>query len=365
MTTDPAPVDTVRVNAERPYDVTIGRGVAFDVGGSLGGAAKVAILHPKALEAAASAIGASIDADVTLIQLPDGERAKRSKVLDACWRVLAEEGFTRSDAVIGVGGGATTDLAGFVAGTWLRGVRYVSVPTSLLAMVDAAVGGKTGINLPQGKNLVGAFWEPAAVFCDLDFLAGLPVDDLRGGLAEMAKHGFIVDERTLEIFEADPSAMLDPNSAALAEALTRSVEVKATVVSGDLREATSSGGQIRRELLNYGHTLAHAIERREHYRMRHGYAVSIGVQFAARLSRSLGHADDAFVERHADVFGSVGLPLTYDPAAWDELRATMNLDKKTRGGALRFVLLDAVGAGFIAEAPDEAILRRTYAELTA
>ncbi|MDN5570161.1 MAG: 3-dehydroquinate synthase [Propionibacteriaceae bacterium] len=356
---------SVAVTAERPYAVHVGRGVASGLASAVSGCARVAILHPAPLRARATGLAAGLDAAVTLIELPDGERAKRSAVLDEAWQRLAKAGFTRSDAVVGLGGGATTDLAGFVAASWLRGVRYVSVPTTLLAMVDAAVGGKTGINLPQGKNLVGAFWEPAAVFCDLEFLTTLPTDDLRGGLAEMIKHGFIADEPTLALFEADPAAMLDPRSDALAEAVTRSIEVKARVVSGDLREATSSGTSVGRELLNYGHTLGHAIERREEYRWRHGYAVSVGVRYAALLSRNLGHADAAFVARHTDILASVGLPLTYTPDAFGDLRATMNLDKKTRGAALRFVLLDAVASPFVAEAPGEDVLAATYAELVA
>lgn len=357
--------ETIRVATAHPYDVVVGHGAVSGLAAAVGDAAKVAILHPEVLRRRASELGASLGADVTLVELPEGERAKTTEVLDSCWQLLAEEGFSRTDAVVGLGGGATTDLAGFVAGTWLRGVRYVSVPTTLLAMVDAAVGGKTGINLPAGKNLVGAFWEPAAVLADLDFLTSLPVADLRGGLAEMAKHGFIADERTLELFETAPEALLTAGSDELEEAVVRSMEVKASVVAGDLRERTSSSDSVGRELLNYGHTLAHAIERRENYTMPHGHAVSIGSQFAAMLSRNLGHADDAFVERHRTVFGGVGLPLTYRAGVWDELRATMNLDKKSRGGSLRFVLLDGVARPFIAEAPDEAVLRTTYEELTA
>ena len=357
-------VETVHVATGQPYDVSVGHGAVAGLREAVGQAAKVAILHPKVLREQASSLAAELDADVTLVQLPAGEKAKTARVLEASWKILAEEGFTRSDAVVGLGGGATTDLAGFVAASWLRGVRYVAVPTTLLAMVGAAVGGKTGINLKAGKNLVGAFWEPAAVLADLDFLDGLPVDDLRGGLAEMAKHGFIADPRTLELFETAPEALLTPGSPELAEAVTRSMRIKAGVVAGDLREVTSSGGSVGRELLNYGHTLAHAIESRENYRMRHGYAVSIGCQYAALLSRNLGHADEAFVARHRDVFGSVGLPTTDDAGIWDALRPTMSLDKKARGGALRFVLLDAVGVPFIAEAPDEAVLRAPYEELT-
>ncbi len=357
---------TVRVETAQPYDVVVGSGARHGLSAHVAGAAKVAILHPGVLAPSARELGSGLDADVSYLELPDAEDAKTPAVLADCWTTLAKAGFTRSDAVVGLGGGTTTDLAGFVAASWLRGVRYVCVPTTLLAMVDAAVGGKTGINLPSGKNLVGAFWEPAAVLADLDYLRTLPADDLRGGFAEMIKHGFIADPRTLDLFEADPVAMFDPSGEALHEAVVRSMKVKAGVVAGDLRERTSAAGAgaVGRELLNYGHTLAHAIERRERYTMRHGYAVSIGAVFAALLSRNLGHADDAFVARHRAVFSSVGLPIHYVPGAWDELRATMNVDKKTRGGSLRFVLLDAVGAPFIAQAPDEAVLRATYAELS-
>jgi len=355
---------TVRVATAQPYDVVVGAGARHRLAELVRGCARVALVHPDVLTEHARAMAGTLDAAVTFLPVPDAESAKTPGVLADCWNLLAADGFTRSDAVVGLGGGATTDLAGFVAASWLRGVRYVSVPTTLLAMVDAAVGGKTGINLPAGKNLVGAFWEPVAVLADLDFLATLPVDDLRGGFAEMIKHGFIADPRTLELFEDDPAAMLDPAGPALHDAVVRSMEVKASVVAGDLRERTSTTGALGRELLNYGHTLGHAVERRERYTMRHGHAVSIGAVFAALLSRNLGHADDAFVARHRTIFSSVGLPIRYVPGAWDDLRATMNLDKKTRGGSLRFVLLDAVGVPFIAEAPDEGLLRTTYEELS-
>lgn len=358
-------MNVVRVAAERPYDVTIGHGAAAGLADAVAGCDRVAVLHPAVLTERVDEWVADLPGQVVLLTVPDGEAAKKPSVLEACWTALAEAGFTRSDAVVGIGGGATTDLAGFVAATWLRGVRYVSVPTSVLAMVDAAVGGKTGIDLPAGKNLVGAFWEPAAVLADLDALATLPVAELRTGLAEMIKHGFIADPATLELFERDPAALLDPGSPALAEGIERSVAVKAAVVTADLRESTSVGKRVGRELLNYGHTLAHAIEKREHYAWRHGDAVAVGLVFAATLARNLGHLDAATCDRHRTILESVGLPTSYDPAAWDDLRATMNLDKKTRGSALRFVLLDAVGDAFVAVAPDEDVLRETYAESTA
>ncbi len=358
-------LQTITVATDHPYDVTVGNGATALLPGLVEGCAKVALLHPAELAEAAEAVAGTLDAEVLLLTVPDGERVKTPGFLLDCWDALAGAGFTRSDAVVGFGGGATTDLAGFVAATWLRGVRYVSIPTTLLAMVDAAVGGKTGINLASGKNLVGAFWEPAGVLADLDHLITLAPDDLRGGLAEMIKHGFIADERTLELFGADPAAMLDPRSEALAEAITRSMRIKAGVVSGDLREATSTGSEVGRELLNYGHTLGHAIERRENFTWRHGYAVAVGLAYAARLSQLLGHADEAFVGRHLRVLESVGLPTRYDADAYDELRATMSLDKKSRGASLRFVLLDAVGEPFMATAPDEDVLRAAYAALAA
>lgn len=359
----PAP-ETISVDAERHYDVVVGAGVSARLPGLVEGCGRVALLYPPALSDAAEALAATVDAEVLLLATPEGERAKTTGFLAVCWDALAQAGFTRNDAVVGFGGGATTDLAGFVAATWLRGVRYVSMPTTLLAMVDAAVGGKTGINLSFGKNLVGAFWEPAGVLADLDHLATLPDADLRGGMAEMIKHGFIADEVTLGLFEAAPADMLDARSDVLAHAVARSIQVKAGVVSRDLREVPDAGGHPGRELLNYGHTLGHAIERREGFTWRHGYAVSVGMAFAALLSRNLGHADEAFVERHLRVLNSVGLPTTYEPGAFDELRATMNLDKKTRGSDLRFVLLKDVAAPVVVKAPEEDVLRATYAELT-
>ena len=357
------PLRTIRVAAERPYDVTVGHGAAAGLPDAVKDCDRIAVIHPAVLTERVADWTAGVRGEVVCIEVPDGEAQKTAAVVERCWGVLADAGFTRSDAVVGVGGGATTDLAGFVAATWMRGVQYVSVPTTVLGMVDAAVGGKTGINVPQGKNLVGAFWEPAAVLADLDALATLPVEELRGGLAEVIKHGFIADPRTLELFESEPSALLDPTSPALAEAIERSIAVKASIVGADLREATSVGKSVGRELLNYGHTLAHAIERRERYAWRHGDAVAVGLVYAATLSRNLGNLDAETAERHRRILASVGLPVTYDAGAWDELRATMSLDKKARGSSVRFVLLDGVADPFIAVAPDEDVLRASYDEI--
>ncbi|WP_040160588.1 iron-containing alcohol dehydrogenase [Nigerium massiliense] len=352
--------EVIPVNAEKPYEVRVGRGVSFELGRALGRRERVALLHPAPLAEAAGLLVETTDADVTLIEVPDGEDAKRAAVLDAVWHRLDEAGFTRADAVVGLGGGSTTDLAGFVAATWLRGLDFVSIPTTLLAMVDTAIGGKTGINVGRTKNAVGAFWEPIAVLCDTDHLTGDP-DALRGGLAEMAKHGLVADPPTLELLETRTAAMFDPARPELAEGIARSIQVKTAIASADLREATSVGTDVGREVLNYGHTLGLAVER--HSGWGHGQAVSVGLLYAAVLSHRLGHAGAALVGRHRRLLERLGLPTDYDRAAWPELRRLMNRDKKVRASALRFVLLDDVARPRIEVAPDEDDLRDSYEEI--
>ncbi len=298
--------------------------------------------------------------DVVRIDVPDAEAAKTADVAARCWSVLATAGFTRTDVVVGLGGGATTDLAGFVAATWLRGVGLVTIPTSVLAMVDAAVGGKTGINIPEGKNLVGCFWEPCGVLCDLDLLTGLPRAELTAGLAEVVKCGFIADPVILDLVETRTEAALDPSSPVLRDLIERSIRVKADVVSGDLRESTSVGRVTGRELLNYGHTLGHAIERRENYRWRHGEAISVGMMFVAELSRLAGRLDEGTADRHGAILGRLGLPTTYRGDVFDDLLGGMAVDKKTRGSTLRFVVLDRLGEASILAGPSEDLLRTAY-----
>jgi 3-dehydroquinate synthase len=261
--------------------------------------------------------------------------------------------------VVSLGGGAVTDLAGFVAATWMRGVRVVHVPTTLLAMVDAAVGGKTGINTPAGKNLVGAFHEPSAVLVDLAVLDTLPAPELVAGSAEIVKTGFIADPVILERIEADPAAALDPAGPVLPELVERSIRVKAGVVAADLRESHL------REILNYGHTLGHAIERREEYRWRHGAAVSVGLVFAAELARAAGRLDDATADRHRAVLESLGLPVSYAADALPELVESMRGDKKARAGTLRFVVLDGLAKPGRLEGPEPELLERAYAAVSA
>jgi 3-dehydroquinate synthase len=366
----------IPVRAERSYDVLVGHGLLHRLPALLGdGVQRVAVIHPPTLIGTAENVHRALALagfQPVRIDVPDAESAKTAAVASHCWSVLGSAGFTRSDAVIGVGGGSTTDLAGFVAATWLRGVKSIAVPTSVLAMVDAAIGGKTGINTGQGKNLVGAFYEPAGVLCDLDTLATLPVPELVAGLAEVIKCGFIADPEILALLEGRPTALgvnLTASSLAgsplLRELIERAIAVKARVVSADLRESTSVGTRVGRELLNYGHTLGHAIERREGYRWRHGEAISVGMVFVAELSRLAGHLDGPTADQHRRLLSSVGLPVTYAADAFPELLATMALDKKTRGSTLRFVILDAVARAAIMAGPPVELLGEAYRAVVA
>ncbi|MEV8094848.1 3-dehydroquinate synthase [Kitasatospora sp. NPDC085879] len=345
-----------------PYDVLVGHQLLGELAPLIGGRAKrVAVIHPEALAATGEAIREDLAAEgyeAIALQVPNAEDAKSAEVAAYCWSVLGQTGFTRSDVIVGLGGGATTDLAGFVAATWLRGVRWISMPTTLLGMVDAAVGGKTGINIAEGKNMVGAFHPPAGVLADLATLETLSKHDYVSGLAEVIKAGFIADPVILDLVEADPEAATSPAGPHTLELIRRAIQVKADVVSGDLKEAG------RREILNYGHTLGHAIERNERYKWRHGAAISIGMVFAAELGRLAGRLDDETADRHRRVLGSVGLPLTYRADAWPRLLDAMKIDKKSRGDLLRFVVLDGLAKTSILEGPDPSLLVAAYAEVS-
>lgn len=365
MSSDHTPVgtDTVHVGpSEGGYDVVIGAAdVASAAEGLLGGGVRrVLVIHAAAVTDLALRLVDVLAArgiEGHLHVVPDGEAAKTSAVAAQLWSALGVAGFTRSDAVVGVGGGAVTDLAGFVAATWLRGVAVVQVPTTLLAMVDAAVGGKTGINTPEGKNLVGSFHEPAGVLVDLSSLRTLPRADLVAGMAEIVKGGFIGDPRILELLESDPQAALDPDSPILRELVVAKIALKARVVTADLRESDL------REILNYGHTFAHAVEQVSGYRRRHGEAVAIGMAYVARLAQLVGRLDEADVARHLRVLDAVGLPTTYTPPpglTFQDHLAAMRRDKKTRGDLVRFVVLDGIGRPGRLEGPAEADLRRAY-----
>ncbi|MEU9059308.1 3-dehydroquinate synthase [Streptomyces sp. NPDC048430] len=346
-----------------PYEVLVGRQLLGELPNLIGDRAKrVAVLHPEALAETGEAVRedlASQGYEAIAIQLPNAEEAKTVEVAAYCWKALGQTGFTRTDVIVGIGGGATTDVAGFVAASWLRGVRWIAVPTTVLGMVDAAVGGKTGINTAEGKNLVGAFHPPAGVLCDLAALDSLPVNDYVSGMAEIIKAGFIADPVILDLVEADPQGARTPAGPHTAELIERSIRVKAEVVSSDLKESGL------REILNYGHTLAHAIEKNERYKWRHGAAVSVGMVFAAELGRLAGRLDDATADRHRAVLESVGLPLTYRGDQWPKLLENMKVDKKSRGDLLRFIVLDGIGKPTVLEGPDPAVLLAAYGEVSA
>ncbi|MFK4295327.1 3-dehydroquinate synthase [Arthrobacter sp. GAS37] len=348
-------------SANENYDVVVGRGLLETLPAKLGERVRrVLVIHPRALRLTGDTVRAELEAagfTSLTAEIPDAEEGKHIQVAAFCWQVLGQNDFTRSDAIVAVGGGAVTDLAGFVAATWLRGVKVIHMPTSLLGMVDASVGGKTGINTAEGKNLVGSFHPPAAVLADLDTLQTLPRNELISGMAEVIKCGFIADPAILELVENKPEEVTDPGSAVLRELIERAIAVKAKVVSEDLKESGL------REILNYGHTLGHAIELVERYSWRHGAAVSVGMMFAAELARSVGRLSDVDADRHRTILEGLGLPVTYRRDRWQGLLDGMRRDKKSRGDLLRFVVLDGVAKPGILDVPDTSLLFAAYQEI--
>jgi 5-deoxy-5-amino-3-dehydroquinate synthase len=306
---------------ERSYDVVVGHGARHELAAMLPTSARRAAIVTQA--------GVPVEVDTGLptevFRIGDGEEHKTLATIEALSRGFAAMGLTRNDVVIGLGGGMVTDVAGFAAASWHRGIPVVHVSTTLLGMVDAAIGGKTAVNLPAvdgvgGKNLIGAYWQPAGVICDLDALATLPPRELRCGRGEMAKYHFLTGDDLLAMGEA--------------ERIARCVQIKADIVAGDERE----GG--RRALLNYGHTLAHALEIATDHAMAHGEAVAVGLVYAAHLAHHLDRIDAARVQRHYDVVGgsyelATSLPSGMSP---DALVGLMSRDKKVLSDGLTFVL---------------------------
>lgn len=326
----------IKVAAEHSYKVVIGecfpRQVAQWV--EKHSAKQVLLLHQPGLQAQAVQLQAACAKPITLCELPAGEAAKTIQQATVLWDACAQAKIGRQDLILSLGGGAATDLAGFIAATWLRGVAVAHVPTTLLGMVDAAVGGKTGINTSAGKNLVGTFHSPQRVFVDPSFLQTLPAEELTAGLAEVVKCGFIADARILEILSA--SGQVATDSAQLVELISRAIAVKAQVVSSDFKES----GQ--REVLNYGHTLAHAVETVSDYQVRHGEAVAMGMVFAVKLAQKLGYVSENWVQLHVDLLAKLGLPTSWRAFDADQLYQVMTRDKKVRGGQLRFVFTNAL-----------------------
>jgi 3-dehydroquinate synthase len=357
-----APVAWVQVpTGGGGYPVLIGTGLVDrldELLPELPGAEAAAVVAPRPVAAVAERVGRALGRRglaVHHLEVPAGEEAKRLEVVAGLYERLAAVPTRRADPVVAVGGGATTDVAGFAAATWLRGVPLVNVPTTVLGMVDAAVGGKTGVDLPAGKNLVGAFHQPAAVVADLDTLAGLPAAEVRSGLAEVAKAGLAGDPALAEALHrsAGPAVAADPD--ALAPLVEGAVRVKAAVVAADERE-DAADGQVGRLILNYGHTLGHALERLAGYRgLRHGEAVALGMVFAARVAEAVGLARPGLAAGHVELLAALGLPVGGARLDPDQVLAAMATDKKHRGG-LRLVLLRAPGQPEVVTAPDRQVL---------
>jgi 3-dehydroquinate synthase len=269
--------------------------------------------------------------------IPDGEEGKSPEVLLKLWNWLAAAGFTRSDLVVGIGGGAITDIAGFAAATYLRGIDWIAIPTSVAGSVDAAIGGKTGANLDYGKNLVGSFHSPRTVLIDHSWFATLSDRDFAAGLAEVVKCGFIRDGHILKLLQNKDLQGVRRDEELVLELIERAVQVKADVVGGDFKESFD------REILNYGHTFGHAVEKHAKYSLRHGECVSIGMAFMAHLQSDLGLISDEVRDLHLSLLTELNLPVTYSSGDWPELRALMSMDKKSRGNTLRFVTISEIG----------------------
>lgn len=340
---------SIQVRAEREYLVHLGKSWRTAVEEIVKSHNKTALIAPLELVDMLK-LDSLTSANVKLVVAPEGEAAKSPDFLLKMWETCGDFGLTRSDCIIGIGGGSTTDLAGFVAASWLRGIDWHAIPTSLAGMVDAAIGGKTGINSSHGKNLIGAFHSPSSVVIDTDFLETLTVRDFNAGMAEIIKAGFISDRAILDLAKNAKSN--------IAELISRSVTVKAEVVSADFKENR------HREILNYGHTLGHAIEKLESYKLRHGEAIAIGLVFAAELSNVAGRLDSSVVELHRELLAKFDLPITYRREALPELLELMAGDKKSRGSALRFIGLEDIGKPIWLEAVTSDQIATAYGRIS-
>ena len=326
----------ISVKAEHSYEVTLTKSWDTDLANKYEGRTRVAVIVSSSFVPDLSTLR-TLDSELHIFEVPDGEECKNIQTVTKLWNWLGAAGFTRSDLLVGIGGGAITDLAGFVAASWLRGLDWIAVPTSLAGMVDASVGGKTGINSEYGKNLIGAFHSPIAVLIDTNFLSTLSDRDIAAGMAEVIKCGFIADPAILDLAGSHSVESLRKNPDAISELIVRAVTVKAQVVSSDFKEGFA------REALNYGHTLGHAIEIHAKYQFRHGEAVSIGLVYAAELAAARGLITQSDLALHRSILKSYGLPIAYDRQAWQKLVPLLALDKKTRGNTIRFVALSGIG----------------------
>ncbi len=347
----------IEVQSERSYPVIIDSSWKVELLKLLAGRNKAAIIVSEKMQSSVKNMIA-MDAEVLVFPIPDGEPGKSSATLNKIWDWLGAAGFTRSDLIIGIGGGAVTDLAGYAAASWLRGIDWVAIPTTVAGAVDAAIGGKTAINSEYGKNLIGAFHSPSAVIIDVSWFESLSDRDFAAGLAEVVKAGFISDGKIIQLIGDSNISDLRSNGATVLELITRAIAVKAKVVSSDFRESFD------REVLNYGHTLGHAIELHCKYELRHGECVAIGMAFMAQLQLSLGLITSELAQQHIDILENLGLPTTYKRQAWPSLLASMYLDKKSRGKTLRLVTIKGIGITDRLENPDEKILLAAYEKVS-
>jgi 3-dehydroquinate synthase len=328
--------EVISVNAEQKYDVLVGCNWRDELSARASERTRCAIVTTESIKTALGNLEAG-DCEFVYCIIPDGEEGKSPDVLLKLWNWLAAAGFTRSDLVVGIGGGAITDIAGFAAATYLRGIDWIAVPTSIAGAVDAAIGGKTGANLDYGKNLVGSFHSPLGVLIDQSWFSTLSHRDFAAGLAEVIKCGFIRDSQILQLIRNKSLESLRSDEPLVLELISRAVQVKADVVSGDFKESFD------REILNYGHTFGHAVEKHAKYSLRHGECVSIGMAFMAHLQSELGLITDEVRDLHFSILTGLNLPITYSAGDWPELRALMSMDKKSRGNTLRFVTISEIG----------------------
>lgn len=346
----------IHISADREYDARIDVDFVAELVGLAKDRARVAIVFSESMKERIPTFDSG-DSEFFYLPIPDGEAGKSASVLSQAWNWLGAAGFTRTDLIVGIGGGAVTDFAGYLAASWLRGIDWVAIPTTVAGMVDASVGGKTGINSDYGKNLIGAFHSPVSVLIDPTWLSTLSDRDFAAGLAEVIKCGFIADDKILQLLEGKNLADVRSSQEITLELIERSVAVKARVVSGDFKESFD------REILNYGHTFGHAVELLSRYSLRHGECVAIGMAYVANLSEQLQLISSDVRETHLRILTAVGLPVTYSGSEWPELHAAMKLDKKSRGNTLRFVVITEIGKTQRLENPIESELIKAYERL--
>ena len=350
-------MNSINVFAEAEYRVDIDCTWLDSLLPLLEGRSRAAVIVSSAMRSRIRELP-SLDCEIFYFEIPDGEEGKSTKVIGQLWDWLGAAGFTRSDLIVAVGGGAITDVAGFAAASWLRGLDWVAVPTTLAGMVDAAIGGKTAINSDYGKNLIGAFHSPIRVLIDLSWLETLEDRDFAAGLAEVVKTGFIADTKILEILKDRSLASIRGDANLTRELISRSVAVKASVVSEDFKESYA------RESLNYGHTFGHAIELDSKFALRHGECVSIGLAFMAHLQYRLGTISIAQRDLHLEILSNLDLPIQYREGEWPKLLGHMARDKKSRGKSLRFVTLSGLGSTERLDNPSENDLFAAYTEVS-